>query len=573
MKRCPECRRDYYDETLLYCLEDGTALVQGSVPATPEGAVEPATVILHETGPPNEAQTRAQIHTTEQTDALPAAGKSDQSTTGFDKRLLAAAIVAIALAIAAYFGYSEFTKGDEQINSIAVLPFANASGDEETEFLADGVAETLINNFTKIANLKVAARSTAFRFRGREGEPGEVGRELGVGTILTGRLSQRGDNLSVQVDLIKASDGSQIWGNRYEGKSADIVSIQQRIATDVSSQLKLKLTGAQTQQVSKTYTQNPEAYQHYLRGRYYWTKRTADDLRKGLLEFQEAAELDPGYAMAYVGLADTYVLLEEYAGVPASESLPKAQAFAQKALEMDDSLGEAHATLGLINTYMWRWAEAERELKRAIELNPNYPTAHHWYSVLLNTIDHRRDDALSEIKRAQQLDPLSGVIGINVGIVYLAKDDPKSAEVEFRRIVEFDPHWWGGHFYLGLALFELDRLEEALREFETSVELTKRSGRPLSALGHVYAVIGRRADAQEIIKELEERYAKRDAIGQSLAAVYAGLGDKDRALEWLKKDFDAHSGDLIRIGWYPPFDSLHDDPRFQDLIKRMELPD
>ncbi len=573
MKRCPECRRDYYDETLLYCLEDGTALVQGSVPATPEGAVEPATVILHETAPPDEAQTRTQIHTTEQTAALPVADKSDQLTTGFDKRLMAAPIVAIVLAAVVYLGYGVFSRADGQINSIAVLPFTNASGDKETEFLADGIAETLINNFTKIADLKVAARSTAFRFRGREGEPKEVGRELGVGTILTGRLLQRGDSLSVQVDLIKASDGSQIWGNRYEGKSADIVNIQQRIATDVSSQLKLKLTGAQAQQVAKTYTQNPEAYQRYLRGRFYWTKRTADDLRKGLHEFEKAAELDPGYAMAYVGLADTYVLLEEYAGVPASESLPKAHAFAQKALEMDDSLGEAHATLGLINTYMWRWVEAERELKRAIELNPNYPTAHHWYSVLLNSTDRRRDEAMSEIKQAQQLDPLSGIIGLNVGIVHLAKDDAKSAEVEFRRIVEFDPTWWGGHFYLGFALFELGRHEEALQELETSAQLTSRSGRPMAVLGHAYAVIGRRTDAQAVIKELEEKYAKREAIGQSIAAVYTGLGDKDQALAWLEKDFDARSGDLIRIGWYPPFDSLRDDPRFKDLVKRMAFPD
>ena len=490
---------------------------------------------------------------------------------------LATAIVVLvllgAISTAGYLAFVARGGSAEQINSIAVLPFANATGDKEADFLAEGIAETLINNFTKIPELKVTARSTAFRFRGREGEPLEVGRELKVGSMLTGRLLQRGDQLSVQVDLINTSDGAQIWGNRYEGKTSDIVSIQQRIATDVSSQLKLKLTGAQAQQVAKTYTQNAEAYQRYLRGRYHWNKRTADDLRRGLQEFQQAAEIDRGYAMAYVGLADTYVLLEEYAGVPASESLPKAQAFAQKALEMDDSIGEAHATLGLINTYMWKWAEAERELKRAIELNPNYPTAHHWYSVVLNAIDRRRDEAMAEIKQAQQLDPLSGIIGLNVGIVYLAKDQPDFAAAEFRRIVEFDPNWWGGHFYLGIACLELGRHDEALSELQKSAELTNRTGRATGFLGYAYAILGKRVEAQNIIKELEDKYAKREVIGQNIAAVYAGLGDKDQAFAWLEKDFQARSGDLIRIKWYPPFEPLRDDPRFKDLVKRMAFPE
>ncbi len=373
----------------------------------------------------------------------PTVSSAEYVAQGLKRHKLGAALaLVILIGAVALLGYRYFASSSGQINSIAVLPFANATGDKETEFLSDGISETLINNFTRIPELKVTARSTAFRFRGREGEPKEVGRELGVGSVLTGKLLQRGDSVSIQVDLVNTSDGLQIWGNRYEGKVSEIVSIQQRIATDVSSQLKLKLTGAQTQQMSKTYTQNAEAYQAYLRGRYYWNKRTAEDIKKAVQEFQQAADKDPNYALAYVGLADCYVLLEEYEGTPSSESLPRAKAFALRALQIDDSLGEAHATLGLINHYSWQWAEAEKEFKRAIELNPNYPTVHHWYHINLRDTG-RFDEALSEIKRAKELDPLSIIINLNVGILGMVKGDPNSAVEQNKKTIEFDPNYWG----------------------------------------------------------------------------------------------------------------------------------
>ena len=570
MKRCPECRRDYYDETLLYCLDDGSMLLDG--PASMDG---PSTAILSAgDGGSSEAATQAQVPLTDETAILPtSSGDVARNGRWTINKLWAIPILLVVVILTGFLTYRYFqTSSDKPINSIAVLPFANASGDKETEFLSDGISETLINNFTKIPELKVAARSTAFRFRGREDDPKEIGRELGVGSILTGKMMQRGDSISVQVDLVNTSDGLQIWGNRYDGKASDIVSIQQRIATDVSSELKLALTGAQAQQISKTYTQNPQAYQHYLRGRYYWNKRTADDLRKGLAEFQRAADVDPNYALAYVGLADTYVLLEEYAGVASSESLPQARTYAEKALQIDNSLGEAYATLGLINNRDWRWADSDREFKRAIELNPNYPTVHHWHSINLRDTG-KFAESMAEIKTAQRLDPLSGVIGVNVAISYMNINDYPSAMDESQKVIALDPNWWAGHHWLGNIHLKFGNTAEAISELQRAVELSNRSNWPLAFLAYAYAISNRRAEALAILRELETRYSKRECLSIQLAAVHAGLGDKDEVFNWLERSFQERSGELIRIKSFPQFDSIRSDPRYADLMKRMNFPD
>ncbi|CAN5191856.1 hypothetical protein BH20ACI2_BH20ACI2_07690 [soil metagenome] len=571
MKRCPECRRDYYDETLLYCLDDGNALLEG--PASGSGASdEPPTAILHETASPAEAATRAQIHTTEQTMVLPSATGDIPRSTSFDKRLLLAPLMLAVIILGGFFGYRYFDSAHSgRINSIAVLPFANASGDKETDFLADGIAETLINNFTKIPELKVTGRATAFRFRGREGEPLEIGRELKVGSMLTGRLMQRADQLSVQVDLISTSDGSQIWGNRYEGKTSDIVSIQQRIATDVSSQLKLKLTGAQEQQIAKTYTQNPEAYQRYLRGRFYWNKRTAEALQKAIEEFQAASDADPLYALAYVGLGDSYLLLPEYAGTPVNEAMPKAKAFAEKGLQIDPSLGEAYATLGLINHYMWQFDEADREFQRAIAFNPNYPTVHHWYS---NNLRERGDfkQALAEIRRAHELDPLSPIININVGLMMALNGDIQGARGQFRRTVEMDPSWFNGHFHMGLIDVIDGQIAESIPHFQKSVELAPSALRPVGMLGFSLAVVGRRAEAIELLKRLEARHAQGVSAASNIATIFIGLGEKEKAYKWLEKGFLDKDIEISRSHWYPQFNSIRDEPRFKEIMEKVRKP-
>jgi len=347
--------------------------------------------------------------------------------------------------------------------------------------------------------------------------------------------------------------------------------VQQSIARDVSGQLKLKLSGAQQQQIAKNYTVNPEAYQLYLKGRFYWNRRTAENLKKAIEQFRAAAEKDSNYALAYVGLADCYGLLEEYAGTPASETLPQAKAYAERALAIDDSLAEAHASLGLVNEGLWQWADAEKEYKRAIEINPNYPTVRNWYYLFLNDMG-RQDEAAAELKRAQELDPLSNVINANVIIHYLLKNDPNSAIEYSRKMIELNPNYADTYEYLGLAYLKQGRNSEALAASEKAVELSNRAGENLSQLGYAYAVTGKRNEAIAVIKELEGKYARREAIGQHLAAVYAGLGEKDEAFKWLEKDFQARSQNLAYIRWQPPYETLRSDSRFADLLRRMNLP-
>jgi len=452
--------------------------------------------------------------------------------------------------------------------SIAVLPFDNATRNADTEYLSDGISEALINSLSELPQLKIIARSTAFRYKGKQIDPQSVGRDLKVQTVLMGVVRQLGDRLNVQVDLVDAVTGSQLWGQEYERKLVDVLAVKQALVREVTEKLRLKLTGEQQQRLTQRDTTNPEAYQFYLRGRYYWNKRTAENLTKAMEQFQQAADKDPNYALAYVGLSDSYVLLENYAGTPANETLPKAKAFAERALQLDNSLAEAHTSLGYVYNCLWRWEEAEQEFKRAIELNPNYPNAHHWYSLCLLDLG-RIAEAKAEIKRAHELDPLSLIIGTTVTYAYLAEGDAKFAGAQSKKVVELDPNFSRGHEYLGLAYLKEARYSEAIAELQKAVELSGRERWPLRDLGYGYAISGKRAEAEAIIKELVGKYENGRALGQDLAAVYAGLGEKDQAFAWLEKDFQTRSGLLAWTRWAPAFESLRSDPRYTDLLRRM----
>ncbi len=317
MKRCPECRKDYFDDSLLYCLEDGTALVQGSVPSPDE----PQTAILHETAPPSEAATRAHIHTTEQTSVFPSE-IAEPTKRGFDKRLIAASVLLAIIVLGGFLAY-RYLAPDREINSIAVLPFQNSAGNADSEYLSDGLAESLIYRLSQLPDLKVSSASSVMRYKGQSADAKKVAGDLGVQAVLAGRLIQRGDNLSISVELIEASTNNTLWGEQYDRKMSDLLATQREIATTITEKLKLKLSGSAAKGVTKRYTENNEAYQQYLLGRHHWNKRTKEGIEQSILHFQKAIDLDPTFALAHVGISNAYSVMPSYAYMFLGRQLPE----------------------------------------------------------------------------------------------------------------------------------------------------------------------------------------------------------------------------------------------------------
>ncbi|HEV8137354.1 MAG TPA: protein kinase [Pyrinomonadaceae bacterium] len=499
------------------------------------------------------------------------ASSAEYLISGIKRHKMIAAIVVLMIVVGAilvrWYFHARDTEG--AIESIAVLPFVNQNHAPDSEYLSDGVTESIINSLTQLPNLKVIARSSVFRYKGKETDPLTAGKELGVRAVLTGRILQRGDNLTISTELLDVRDNKQLWGEQYSEKISDLLSVQREIASKITANLRLRLSGEQQNLVTKHYTDNPEAYQLYLKGRFYWNKRSADGFKKASEQFQQAVDKDPSFALAYVGLADSYSVMEQYAGVPSSEALPKARAAVLRALQIDDSLAEAHASLGLINEHSGQFADAEKEYKRAIELNPNYPTVHHWYALLL-LLTGRFDDGMAEIKRAQQLDPLSAIIAANVGNHYFWRGDLNAASAEYKKAIELNPNLGLAHSFLGLTYLKQRREQEAMAELQKAVEVSGRASQELGVLGYGYGVMGKRAEAMAVLRELEEKYDRRESPGLYLAEVYAGLGEKDQAFAWLEKDFQARSS-LLNVLTVFPLESLRDDPRYTDLLRRIGL--
>ena len=362
-----------------------------------------------------------------------------------------------------------------------------------------------------------------------------------------------------------------IWSDKYDLKTSDLVTLQSEIARDVSTKLKSKLSGAEEEKVTKTYTTNPEAYQAYLKGRFYWNRRSTENLKKAIEEFKTAADKDPNYALAYVGLADSYAVLSDYAGTPESETFPQARAFAERALSIDSSLAEPHAALGIINSYLQQWNESEKDFKRAIELNPNYATTYKWYSSLLKNLG-RYDESATMIKQANKLDPMDEFISNLISRMYQLQNNHEASVKNSLEILELHPDYYNPYHTVAMSYLKLGRNAEAVSAAEKLVRISDRHSYGLSSLGYVYAATGKRAEAIAIIKELETKYSRNEARGRGLAMVYAGLGDKDKAFEWLEKHFQA-GGNVYVIRYEIPYESLRDDPRYKDLLKRMGLPE
>ncbi len=487
-------------------------------------------------------------------------------------KYFAAGLLTLVLAVGGFFGYKFLSPTTKQINSIAVLPFENRSGNADSEYLSDGLAESLIYRLSQIPDLKVSPTSSVFRYKGKETDPQVVAKELGVDSVMTGRITQRGDNLTISVNLVDTRNGKSLWGEQYERKMSELLKTQREIASEITNKLQLKLSGASEQKLAKKYTDNNEAYQLYLKGRFYWNKRDEENLRKAIEQFKAAADKDPNYALAFVGLADCYLLLPFYSGGSSTEALRQAKSYVTRALEIDDSLSEAHASLGFCSWQSWNWAEAEKSFKRSIELNPNYASARQWLAQYWQ-IAGRDAEAETEYKRAIELEPLSPILYHVLALRYTRKGDLKAAEEQCQRAIELNPNWYYIRFNLALVYAKQGRNAEAIAEAEKSVELSKRQSIPLGVLGYIYAKAGRKTDANNMIEELKEISQKQQADGIDIARVYIGLGDKDQAFVWLEKEFQSRNPKLpllLGFGW---FDALRDDPRFNDLLKRMGLPE
>jgi serine/threonine protein kinase/tetratricopeptide (TPR) repeat protein len=479
--------------------------------------------------------------------------------------LVIVSLVILAVAVAYYFTQ----RSAQPIDSIAVLPFANAGGDPNTDYLSDGITESIINSLSQLPQLKVMARSTVFHFKGRDTDPLTVGKELGVRAVMTGRLSQQGDNLIVSAELVNVSDGTQLWGEQYNRRMSDLAVLQQDISREITDRLRLRLSGEQQRQLNKGGTNNTGAYQLFLRGRYYERKGTGDDFRKAIGQFQQATERDPNYALAYVGLADGYLDIGAYIGTPTREILPQARVAVERALQIDDSLSEAHAALAHLYHVSLLWEQSEKEYQRAISLNPKVG---HWEFANLLRCQMRYDEALREIKRAQELDPLYPLAGAIAAFIYRNLGDADASIRESKRVIALDPNYPVAHVSLGLVYMDQRRYEEAIAELQKAVELSGRGSYTVSTLGAAYAASGRHAEALAILRELEEKYARHEANGTDLAILRAGLGDSDQAITWLEKDLDAgNTAFLVYVTNTYVHDRLYNDARYRAFLRRMGL--
>jgi len=498
-----------------------------------------------------------------------------QSRTGI--RMAAASVIAVALAVSAYLFLSP-GKSATAKNSIAVLPFANAGGDPNMEYLSDGITESLINSLSQLPNLAVKARSTVFRYKGQQPDPQKVGSELNVQAVLNGRVVQRGDDLTLSLEMVDAKSGDHIWGEQYNRKLSDLVTLQGEIARDVTNRLRVKLSGADEQRLAKNYTANTEAYQLYLRGRFHWNRRSAADVRKSMEYFQQAINRDPTYALAYAGLAEAHILMPGYAGVSPHDAFPKAKAAAAKALEIDDTLAEAHTALADVRyEYDWDFAGAEGGFKRAIELNPNNPTAHHWYGEYLMA-EQRFEEALAELKRAQELDPLSMIINSLLGLIYQFMGRHEEALEQLKKTIEMDPNFPRAHLFLAQTYEHRGLFEEAISEYEKLSLLVgmpaEEVSRDARAMRQAYETRGASGYYRKQIEIYERLRAAKSPFAPPpfvLAGLYAQLGEKEQALALLEKSYEQHDPALVRLK-AGIFDPRRSDPRFADLMHKVGFP-
>ncbi|MFN2413117.1 MAG: hypothetical protein ABR535_08725 [Pyrinomonadaceae bacterium] len=608
MKLCPQCRRDYFDDTLSFCLDDGSALLEG-----PASVDEPATAILSEPGAnrgpragrplgvdatglsASESPTRSQINTTDQaaiyprgTEAEPQENSDEvserqslsrhqaakpQGRSGGRFVLFLISGVAVLIIVAGFFSYRYLgPTNSKQIESIAVMPFVNEGGNAEVEYLSDGMTETLISRLAQLPNLNVKARSTVFHYKGKVADPAKIGRELAVRAVLLGRVVSRGEQIIVFLELVDASTGDQIWGDQYNRNQSDLVALQNEIALDVSNKLRTRLSGTEQQRLSKNYTQNAEANQLYLKGRYHLLKTTRNEIEKGVSYFQQAIAIDPSYALAQAGLADANRTLAMAGERPPREFMPLAKAAAARAIELDDTLAEAHGILGFVLYWYDRdWNAAEREMKRAIELDPNNSDTRIYYAHLLSSTG-RVSQSLSEARRSSELEPLNARNNALECQFLIAAGQNDEALIKATKVIDLNPDHWLPHQQAAAAYIEKGMYAEAVVEARKSMERNEFATVPRAFLGYALAKAGRRAEAEAVLDELLRMRKEDYASPYSIAMVYYGLGKHDETMAWLEQAVEARDPRVVFLTMDPKWKNLRGDPRFQDLLRRIGLP-
>jgi TolB-like protein/tetratricopeptide (TPR) repeat protein len=574
---------------MMFCLDDGAELLYGPASGKSEpGAVatgfttdEPQTAILHETAAPGDTPTRAQIYTTEQTAVLPRGAEakpqdslsdSSEKQSFFANRAakpLIATAIAVVILVAGFGGYRYFSgAGSQHIRSIAIMPFSNDSGDPDVEYLSDGITESLISSLSQLEHLSVKPRSSVFRYKGTGKDPETAGKELAVDALLTGRVTQRGDDLSFFVELVNVALDKVIWSRQYSGKQADLVTLQRGIATDVSSRLMPSISDGDTAKVARTYTSNPEAYQHYLKGNFNREKWTEEGYKKAIEHYNKAIESDPAYGLAYAGMAMAHLVSSDWF-VPPNEAAPRVKAAASKALELDPSLSLPHVALGLVA--LWcdsDWPTTEREAKRAIELDPDNAKAYQlygwYYSVLGQT-----GAAIEQMNKAVSLEPLnSGMIGDLAYVLIQAGRIDEGMQVAKQGSGLNANDWWI-NLVLANGYERKGQMTEALREIDRAYELNN-SPVVLCYVGYIKAVSGRTAEARQIARELEEISKHRHVSPYYLASVHAGLDERDAAFALLEKSAQQRAS-LAGLGTEWIFEKLRPDPRFNVFLDRLNL--
>jgi TolB-like protein/DNA-binding winged helix-turn-helix (wHTH) protein/Tfp pilus assembly protein PilF len=493
-------------------------------------------------------------------------------TSSRRKTVLAATGLALVAALALALWLAFFRTKADVIDSLAVLPFANSSSDTATEYLSDGITESLINNLSQLPNLRVMARSTVFRYKGKEADPQKIGNDLHVHAVLSGRLLQDGDTLIVHAELMDVRTGAQIWGGQFNRKVEDVFALQEDLSKEISERLRLRLTGDEKQRLAKRYTENPEAYRFYLQGRYYWNKRSPEGLLRSLEYFQQAVDKDPAYALAYAGLADAYTSLSFFNVFPPREVMPKARVAAEKALQIDKTLGEAHVSLGYISfAYDFDWPLAGKHFDEALTLNPASTRTHMYYAFYFSSQGRSRE-AITLANSAAQLDPISpALINSLAAQLYLARQFDQAIE-QSRKAVEMDPNFGVAHSVIGQAYAAKGMYPEALQEFEKYRMLTQDSAMSVALSGYAYAMLGKRNQALKLLEQLSAASKQRYTPAFYFALVYTGLGNKDQTFTWLGKSYEERFTRLAYLKQEAFWDPLHSDQRFSDLVLRVGIP-